>query len=244
MDHLSVLRDRVFSPLYCASALANGKVTEDQAASLLTAWPLTAGRGLWVDEPAGLAGGAAAHAAEAAEEDGDEPQEVFDAEAAAAQAAELEAELPMTDRLVRASVAVMGEYGLSKEDAMESMAEVRLAAVRDPRTMIDAKTKLLVAKHYSQLRVRSQALVEEQGMTKAKRAKRAKLSVSSTGGADEDEDDDNDGAAAAGNDDDDDIDLAAFAVKKKKKTTKTKTKTKTKPQGRATSAAKRGGKRA
>jgi len=186
MDHLSVLRERVFRPFLAASALGAGRISDEQADVMLSNWPTADDPGMWVED-------------------------------------ENESEMPSHRRLVRAGVAVMSEYGLSKEDAMESLCEVRLGCVADPRSDIGSKTKLAITKEYGGLRVRSQALVEEQGVTA--KGRRRKLKRQAGGGADagvdedgheregaeDDEDDEQDG------EEDEELDMTAFKAKSKRK---------------------------
>lgn len=192
MDHLSVLRERVFRPLFAASAVSKGAVSDEQAEEMLAAWSDPPAPELWQ------------------EGEGDD------------------AGMPPLRRLVRAGVGVMGEYGLSKDDAMESLCELRLGAVVDPRTDINTKTKLAITREYSNLRIRSQALVEEQGVTAAARKRKASrsMAVAAAEGGGSDDEDAGDGDEDAG---DEDIDLEAFRSKAKAKT-----------KGRAGSAKKKG----
>jgi replication factor C subunit 1 len=187
LDHLSVLRERLFAPLFEASALSKGGGNAEAAAKLvdLAGWESAMARRKSDDD-----------------DDNDDDDEVVEVSTA-----------DVTEQLVRSSVGTLVEYGLSKDDAMETLCEVRLDNVRDPKTEVAAPIRDRFSKLYSSVPVKSQALVDEQGVSAKGRKKRLARTT-----FEDDEEGEGTPAVEEGEDDnEDDVDVDAFRVKRAKR---------------------------
>lgn len=135
------------------------------------------------------------------------------------------------DNAVDQAIALMDEYGFDRDDVFESLDEFKMDPKADSFTKIDSKTKAAFTRAYNARAHKSQALVAEQGGSKA--PKRKASSMADT--ADPDAIDD-DKVQEEDDDEDDELDAdkikAMFKKKGRAKSTKAKNATTSKAKGK------------